>query len=125
MSYDDLATLLIGLALLCAILAGIFFVIFGEVTVRKLRKAPETKDLLGMEFVSGWDIMNVAHALSWPKAILRRLGKGPLSFLRADPDLIYQHTTKLDRFLGRAFYLMQVLSVMWLVLLAILDSRHG
>ena len=44
--------------------ACILFVIFGQVTVRKLRKNPETKHELGLEFAGGWDILNVAQALS-------------------------------------------------------------
>jgi len=42
--------------------AWILFIIFGQVTVRKLRKNPETKHELGIEFASGWDIFNVASA---------------------------------------------------------------
>ncbi len=50
-----------------AFIGCILFVIFGLVTVRKLRKNPETKHALGIEFASGWDILNVAGALSLSK----------------------------------------------------------
>jgi len=46
--------------------SAILYVVFGQVTVRKLIKNPETKHELGVEFVSGWDIVNVAQALSIP-----------------------------------------------------------
>ena len=115
MSHDDVATVLFLLALVSAMISGIFFVIFGQVTVRKLRKDPNTKDLLGMEFVSGWDLQNVAIALSWPRSFVRRVDKGRLAFLHANSDAIYRHTTKLDRFLGRAFFWMLMVSGVWLV----------
>jgi len=41
-------------------IAGFLFVLFGQITVRKLRKNPATKNELGVEFLSGWDIINVA-----------------------------------------------------------------
>ncbi|MBL1259448.1 MAG: hypothetical protein COB33_002820 [Thiotrichaceae bacterium] len=49
-------------------IACILFVILGQVTVRKLRKIPATKHELGIEFTSGWDILNVAQALSIPES---------------------------------------------------------
>ena len=63
-----------GLLFACG-MAGSFltivlYVIFGQVTVRELRKNPETKEKLGIEFVSGWDILNVAGALSTPIVLI-------------------------------------------------------
>ena len=101
MSHNDLTFALFGLSLLSAILAGIFFVIFGEVTVRKLRKNAETKDWLGMEFVSGGNIVSVAQILAWPRFLTRRSGTFGLM---PNAELMFSHTTKLDRFLGRVFY---------------------
>jgi hypothetical protein len=99
-----LSSISLDVSLLALFVAMILWVVFGQVSVRKLRKNPETKDHLGVELYSGWDIINVAHALSWPSSFLRRVGNGPLSFVRADPNLLYRNTTKLDRFLGRTFY---------------------
>lgn len=48
-------------------ITSVLFVIFGQVTVRKLRKNPETRHELGIGFASGWDITNVAQALSLPE----------------------------------------------------------
>ncbi len=67
-------------AILSVILAVVFisavlFVIFGQVTVRKLRKNPETKYELGIEFTSGWDILNVAQALSLPAVLEKKIKK--------------------------------------------------
>ena len=47
--------------------------------MRKLRKHPETKDVLGVEFVSGWDSFNVAQALALPQFIINKLKKSPIS----------------------------------------------
>ncbi len=48
----SLSTLL-GVAVAVAFVSAILFVIFWQVTVRKLRKSPETKQALGVEFASG------------------------------------------------------------------------
>lgn len=52
---------------------------FGQMTVRKLRKNPKTKDILGLEVISGWDIINVAQAFSLPRRWLLKIEK--VSFL--------------------------------------------
>jgi len=62
----------------------VFFILFGQITVRKLRKNPDTKERLGIEFISGWDIINVAQALSIPRAWRRKLKSSPLSALYAN-----------------------------------------
>ncbi len=85
-------------------ISAILFVIFGQVTVRKLRKNPETKQVLGIEFASGMDILNAAQALSLPKAIVQKIRANPAGALHADPDLLYMHTTAFDRLLARLFY---------------------
>ena len=68
-----LAQTILAVLLATTFIAWILFVIFGQITVRKLRKNPETKHELGIEFVSGWDIFNVAQALSLPAALEKRL----------------------------------------------------
>ncbi|GGY63284.1 hypothetical protein GCM10007071_07320 [Marinobacter zhanjiangensis] len=85
-------------------LAALLYVIFGQVTVRRLRKNPEVRDKLGMELASGWDILNVAGALSRPHWLSLRLRKSRLSFTAADERPIYAHTNWFDRFLGRLFF---------------------
>ncbi len=100
----DLLEILVSLIMLFTFISAILFVIFGQVTVRKLRKNHETKDYLGVEFASGWDILNVAQALSIPKCIKEKFKQSKFSFFFADTDLIYKHTNKLDRFLARIFY---------------------
>ena len=81
--------------------ACILFVIFGQVTVRKLRKNPETKQALGIEFTSGWDILNVAQALSLPAVLEKRLKNRAF---HANADLLYKHTTVFDRVLAHMFF---------------------
>lgn len=83
----------------------VLWVFFGQLTVRRLRKHPETKDLLGTEFYSGWDILNVAGALSRPKWFSEMMRKSPLSFMAADERPIYANTNKFERCVARLFFL--------------------
>jgi len=103
----------LGDKVFAAILAGTFismilYVIFGQITVRKLRKNPETKHALGVEFASGWDIFNVAGALALPKVILQRLRRNAESSgmggFEADYKVLYKHTTVFDRVLAQLVY---------------------
>ncbi|MFE8070105.1 hypothetical protein QQM79_03515 [Marinobacteraceae bacterium S3BR75-40.1] len=103
-------------------LAMLLFVVFGQVTVRKLRKNPEIKGKLGMEYVSGWDIINVAQALSFPESWSRKLESGPLSFLYANQDLIKSNTNNLDKFLGVTFYISLMISGFSIILLVLLNT---
>lgn len=82
----------------------ILYVLFGQITVRKLRKNPKTKDALGIEYASGWDIVNVSSALAMPRSWSRKLEKSPLSYLYANSDLLFENTTKFDQLLGAIFY---------------------
>ena len=94
--------------LLSSIFTGIFYV--GQVTVRKLRNNPATKNALGFSFVSGWDIVNAAQVLSWPTCLMKKLERGSLFAMYAKADLLREHTTKLDRILARLFYGSLILS---------------
>ena len=105
-----------------AIIGSIFLVIFGQVTVRKLRKNPETKDALGLEFVSGWDIFNVAMALTLPKKYALWRKKAALGMLHADASLLYTHTTTIDRILARVFYILCALAVFFLLALFLMKD---
>lgn len=68
-----------GIALASLLFSAFLFVVFGQVTVRKLRKKPETKNALGLSFFSGWDIINVAQTLSLPRFIVKKIeNKGKL-----------------------------------------------
>jgi hypothetical protein len=98
------------------IVSGILFVVFGEVTVRRLRKDPATRHHLGFELCSGWDIVNAAVALSWPAPPKRRPEHGAQSDLHANKEILLQHTSRLDRILGRAYYATMVSSFLWIAL---------
>jgi len=99
--------LIIFIIIMCwAIFYWIVYIIFGQVLVRKLRKNPITKNSLGLEFVSGWDILNVAFSLSYPVWMREVAKKSPLSFLEADYDAIYPYTTRFDRVLAKIIYCM-------------------
>jgi len=90
-----------GVLLAVCFIGCILFVIFGQVTVRKLRKNPETKQALGIEFSSGWDILNVAQALSLPAVLEKRLKNRAF---HANADLLHKHTTVFDRILAQLFF---------------------
>jgi len=100
---------LLAISAVVAFISMILYIIFGQVTVRKLRKNPATKYALGIEFVSGWDIINVAGALALPKTIVQKIKRNSISMglgqgFEANPDLLYKHTTRFDRLLARLFY---------------------
>jgi ABC-type bacteriocin/lantibiotic exporter with double-glycine peptidase domain len=113
---------LFGIVFIFMLLACLFYVIFGQVTVRKLRKNPETKNALGLEYVSGWDIINVAQALSLPRSWTRKLEKSPLSAIYASTDVLLAHTTVLDRTLGAIFYWLLMGAGLTGALLVLLNS---
>ncbi|MFV8783968.1 hypothetical protein ACNKU7_16230 [Microbulbifer sp. SA54] len=104
------------------LLGWILFVIFGQVTVRKLRKNPETKDYLGIEFLSGWDIFNVAQALATPRKFHKILERGKLSALSAKTDILRKHTNKLDRFLAIIFFWVFLASGSMMIFSILLES---
>ncbi len=108
------------------VMTGVFFsailyVAFGQITVRKLRKNPATKNELGMEFVSGWDILNVAQALAMPIFLIHKLKNSKLSFLYANTELLRKHTNKFDRLLAFLFYWLLTSSGLFLAGWALLD----
>lgn len=113
---------LLALAAILGFIACVLYVLFGQITVKKLRKNPETKGALGLEYVSGWDIINVAQALAFPKSWSKKLEHGKLSFLYANSSVIHSHTTRFDRFLGTLFYWLLMASGLSLALLALLDT---
>lgn len=93
------------------LLAAILCVVFGQITVRKLRKNSPTKDMLGFEFVSGWDILNVAGALSTPKWLRDKFATSRLSNIAANYQVLYENTNRFDRILARVFWFFYVTSV--------------
>ena len=104
------------------LIACFLYVVFGQVTVRRLRKNPKTKDALGLEFVSGWDIINVAQALAFPTSWSKKLEKSRISFLYANAKMLRENTTRLDRILGSMFYWTMMLSGLSGALLVLLNS---
>ncbi|HWV15178.1 MAG TPA: hypothetical protein VN030_07080 [Cellvibrio sp.] len=105
-----------------AFITAILYVAFGQITVRKLRKNPKTKDFLGLEYASGWDIINVAQALALPRALSRKLEKSPLAFMNANATVLFEHTNTLDRILGSVFYWLLMVSGLSGTLLVLLNA---
>lgn len=116
-----LLTKLIGIACAAGFFAMITFVLFGQITVRKLRKNPKTKHQLGLEFMSGWDIINVAQALAMPNFMARKIINSPLSGLCANSYLLKKHTSKFDKILGIIFYVLYTFSGLSIAFLALLN----
>ena len=115
-------TLLVGLLILSSVITGILFVAFGQLTVKRLRKNPATKNALGIELASGWDIINVAQALSIPKSWRKKLERSPLSSIYANSDLLFEHTSKFDQILGALFYWFLTITGLSGALLVLLDA---
>jgi hypothetical protein len=101
------------------LLTGVLFVLFGQVTVRRLRKNPATSRYLGFEFFPGWDIINAAAALSWSRRLKWRLDQGPLSDFHANTEVLYRHTSAGDRLLARVFYGTLLFSCLWLAIIGV------
>jgi len=106
---SDVEAIIFLSLILAIILTGILFVIFGQVTVKKLRKNPTTRDALGFETVSGGDIANVAFSLLVPKSLwFRYRQRREEGWPAPDPGLLHQHMSKSDRILGK------ILASIWL-----------
>lgn len=112
---------LLGITAAFMFLACILYVIFGQVTVRKLRKNPKTKGELGLEYASGWHIINVAQALAIPRSWSRKLERSPLSSIHANSQVLFENTSKFDRLLGAIFYWLLMLSGLSGALLVLLN----
>ena len=102
-------------------LSMILFVLFGQITVRKLKKNPKTKDELGVEFASGWNILNVAGALSRPKWLNEKFSQSALSSLAANSEVLYKNTNIFDRILARVFWYSYVVFGTLIIILMILN----
>ena len=118
----DILSTLFALNAAALFVALILYVIFGQVTVRKLRKNPATKDKLGIELASGWSILNVAQAIALPRFITDKLKQSPISSMYAHTDELLAHTTLFDRVLARVFYWLFTGAGLAFVLMALLDT---
>jgi len=106
------------------LIAAILYILLGQITVRKLRKNSALKNELGFELVSGWDILNVAGALSTPRWLREKFSSSSLSGFSANYPLLYGNTSKFDRVLARVFWFFYVVSV-GLMLLFIAANSLG
>jgi len=113
---------LFAICLLVLFISLTLFVIFGQITVRRLRKNPATKNELGLELMSGWDILNVAGALALPRWLNRKLRNTPLSSMYANADVLDKHTNLFDRALATVFYVLWVGSIVGILILVVLDK---
>lgn len=98
------AQMFLGIIIIATVLVGLLFVIFGQITVRKLRKRNCNKNNLGVELASGWDILNAAGALSTPSWLRKKFESSRLSGFSANYEFLYENTNKFDRVLARVFW---------------------
>lgn len=119
---NDIESLMFSIGLAGSFISMILYILFGQITVKKLRKNDTVKNALGFEYLSGWDIINTAQAFSIPRTLSRKLEKSKLSALYANSELLFQHTTKFDRLLGATFYWVLTFSGLTMILLVILDG---
>lgn len=118
----DIEKTLFVIFLVGCLLSAVLYVVFGQVTVRKLRKNPNTKELLGMEFISGWDIINVAKAFSLPRNWMLKVEKSKFAFMNANSSTLFENTSIFDRVLGCIFYWTLTLSGLLGAFFALLNS---
>ena len=114
-----------GIAMATVLVAWILYVLFGQITVRKLRKNSELRYELGTELISGWDIFNVAEALSLPRSLMDKFKNSRLSMFYANPDLLRKHTNWFDKLLAQLFFWPFLLSGTTLIGLVIFDSLRS
>lgn len=108
--------------MLAMIVGAILLVIFAEKTVRKLRKNPATRDALGIEFISGWDIVNVVTAFGLPRRLNRYVRNSPYCALNADADLLEKYMTRFDIILAKVLFILWVTWALSLLILMLLDK---
>jgi len=113
---------LLAFTALFMFVALILYVVFGQITVRKLRKNPNTKSVLGVEFASGWDIINIAQALAIPNSWSKKLENSPLSALYANSEILRNNTTRFDRVLATVFYWVLTASGISMIVLVALNG---
>lgn len=98
------------------------FLLFSQLTVRKLEKNPQTRDELGFEYISGWNIINTAQALAMPNVLIKKIDKSPLASFFADSESLNRNTNKFDKILAIIFYWLFIFSGMFAAVLVLLNS---
>jgi hypothetical protein len=88
--------------LLGMMVTSILCIAFGETTIKKLKKNDQLKSELDHKLIGYPNIIGVAQALSLPRWATYQFVK--FFSMSPDPNVLYMHTTKLDRVLGRVFY---------------------
>lgn len=95
--------------------------IFVLVTVRPLRRHPETRGCLGFHILPGSDALNVAEALSWPRWVTRKLDAAPVRACSRMPKACID-TRLRESACARICYGAQLLSVAILMLGAAIEK---
>ena len=115
-------TIFFVIILLAMIVDLFLFIFFGQKTVRKLRNNPAIKDSLGIEFISGWDIIHVANALALPEWLNRKVRQSRLSAFFANAEVLKKHVTKFDVVIAKLFWGLWIAWTSALVILMLIDK---
>jgi hypothetical protein len=115
----NIEDLIFAMGMFGFIFSLILYVAFGQTTVKKLRKNPETTSALGLQFASGWDIFNAAQALALSKYITRKLAESPIESFDASRELLGKNTSIVDKYLAFIFYWLFVVSIISILSLAL------
>jgi len=118
---SSLEFLLFSVLMVLVFLSMVLFVLFGQITVRRLRKIPEIIGGLGVEYIGGWDIVNVAQALALPRSWMAKPNDSPLAVLYANAELLCRHTNRFDRILANIFYWMLMSAFVLCVILVLFN----
>ncbi len=112
---------LLAIAVTMAFIAWVLLLILGLSTMRKLKKNPRTKDQLGINLIWGWQTINVAQAITLPRSWMQKLRSRVDGSKFANHELLYIHTTMLDRVLLRFFFIVFSFSGISIILLTMSD----
>ena len=115
-------TIFFVIILLAMIVDLFLFIFFGQKTVRKLRNNPAIKDSLGIEFISGWDIIHVEDALALPEWLNRKVRQSRLSAFFANAEVLKKHVTKFDVVIAKLFWGLWIAWTSALVILMLIDK---
>ena len=115
-------TIFFVIILLAMIVDLFLFIFFGQKTVRKLRNNPAIKDSLGIEFISGWDIIHVTNALALPEWLNRKVRQSRLSAFFANAEVLKKHVTKFDVVIAKVFWGLWIAWTSALVILMLIDK---
>ncbi|ARU55377.1 hypothetical protein OLMES_1298 [Oleiphilus messinensis] len=99
--------------------------VFAQTTVRKIENNPTLMDQVGIEFINGWRIFNIAEALAMPLAIFNRIKSSPLGVLYANAEPLRESANRLDKFLAHLLFWQMYLFLFFILFVMVADLIFG